>query len=175
MTNFLRVGSLIVISVVSTGCATIVSKAKYPVTITTEPTAATVEVKDRDGVVRFAGTSPATVVLDAGAGYFKRANYTITASKEGYNPATLSIKGSLDGWYFGNILFGGLIGMLIVDPVTGAMYEIDNAVAALTLNPVVSPASTHGDRLKQLQDLRSTGVLTESEYQSKRKAVLRDL
>lgn len=30
----------------------------------------------------------------------------------------------MDGWYFGNILFGGLIGFLIVDPATGAMYTL---------------------------------------------------
>ena len=27
----------------------------------------------------------------------------------------------MNGWYIGNILFGGLIGFLIVDPLTGAM------------------------------------------------------
>jgi len=31
---------------------------------------------------------------------------------------------SISGWYWGNILFGGLIGMLIVDPITGAMYKL---------------------------------------------------
>lgn len=30
----------------------------------------------------------------------------------------------LSGWYFGNLVFGGLIGMLIVDPLTGAMYNL---------------------------------------------------
>ena len=30
----------------------------------------------------------------------------------------------LDAWYFGNILLGGVIGMLIVDPATGAMYKL---------------------------------------------------
>jgi hypothetical protein len=31
----------------------------------------------------------------------------------------------VDGWYFGNLLFGGLIGLLIVDPATGAMYKLE--------------------------------------------------
>jgi hypothetical protein len=30
----------------------------------------------------------------------------------------------VSGWYFGNLLFGGVIGMLIVDPLTGAMYNL---------------------------------------------------
>ncbi|MBK9107742.1 MAG: hypothetical protein IPM92_05015 [Saprospiraceae bacterium] len=28
------------------------------------------------------------------------------------------------GWYWGNILFGGLLGILIIDPITGAMYKL---------------------------------------------------
>ena len=39
----------------------------------------------------------------------------------------MKLDSSLSGWYFGNIIFGGLIGMLIVDPVTGAMYNLTPA------------------------------------------------
>lgn len=50
----------------------------------------------------------------------------------------------MDGWYIGNLLFGGLIGMLIVDPATGAMYKLDDSVyATLPVNPSdVSPSPT---------------------------------
>jgi len=41
------------------------------------------------------------------------------------------INSSVDGWYFGNILVGGLIGMLIVDPATGAMYNLPERVDVL--------------------------------------------
>jgi hypothetical protein len=34
----------------------------------------------------------------------------------------------IDGWYFGNLLFGGLIGILIVDPATGAMWKLPENV-----------------------------------------------
>jgi hypothetical protein len=40
----------------------------------------------------------------------------------------LTVTGSMSGWYFGNILFGGLIGMLAVDPLTGAMYVLPETV-----------------------------------------------
>ena len=39
----------------------------------------------------------------------------------------VQIQGKLDGWYFGNLLFGGLIGMVIVDPITGAMYRLEKS------------------------------------------------
>lgn len=157
------------------GCASIVSKSKYPVAITTEPAAAKIEIKDQDGVVRFAGTSPATAILDAGSGYFTRARYTVTASKEGFNPTTFPLQNSIDGWYWGNILVGGLIGMLIVDPITGAMFQIDTPVANMSLAPASAHISMEGDRLRQLRELRNTGVLTESEYQTKKRAIVKDL
>ncbi|MFH6792762.1 hypothetical protein ACHRCF_16520, partial [Acinetobacter baumannii] len=37
---------------------------------------------------------------------------------------TVEVTGTLSGWYLGNIIFGGLIGLLIVDPATGAMYKL---------------------------------------------------
>jgi hypothetical protein len=36
----------------------------------------------------------------------------------------VNLHSSVSGWYFGNVVFGGLIGMLIVDPLTGAMYNL---------------------------------------------------
>lgn len=54
----------------------------------------------------------------------QREEYRITLSKDGYNSKVISITSSLDGWYLGNILIGGLIGMLVVDPASGAMYKI---------------------------------------------------
>ena len=173
--NALRITLIIVASLLSTGCASIVSKSKYPVAVTTEPSLAKIEIKDQDGIVRFAGTSPATAVLDAGQSYFTRARYTVTASKDGYHPATLPIQNSIDGWYWANLLVGGLIGMLIVDPITGAMFEIDTPVANLHLAPIATEVTMESERLRQLKELRNTGVLTEAEYQSKRKGIVKGL
>lgn len=166
---------LAIVCVVSTGCASIVSKSKYPVTIYTEPSAAKVEVRDQDGIVRFIGTSPTTAMLDAGHGYFTRARYTVTASKEGYSSVMTPLQTSIDPWYWGNIAIGGLIGILIVDPITGAMFEIDQPMATMSLVPTATAVSVDTGRLKQLRELRDTGVLSESEYQSKKKAAIREL
>ena len=35
------------------------------------------------------------------------------------------IQADIEGWYFGNFLWGGLIGLLVIDPATGAMWKID--------------------------------------------------
>jgi hypothetical protein len=114
-------------------------------------------------------------MLDSGHGYFTRARYTVTASKDGYTPAMTPLQTSINPWYWGNIVIGGLIGILIVDPITGAMFEIDSPMATMSLAPAVTAVSVDSGRLKQLRELRDGGVLSEAEYQSKKKAVLRDL
>lgn len=45
--------------------------------------------------------------------------------KDGYEKKQLTVYGSPNGWYIGgNFVFGGLIGYLIVDPLTGAMWTL---------------------------------------------------
>ena len=111
-----------------TGCASIVGKDVFPVTINSNPDAASIIIKDENGVRVHSGTTPTTVTLAAGESYFHAKSYSITFSKPGYKDQFVQIKATLSGWYFGNILFGGLIGMLIVDPITGKMWKLQNNV-----------------------------------------------
>jgi len=63
--------------------------------------------------------------LNRGAGYFKPEIYTIKYQKEGFETKEVVVSAQVNGWYVGNILFGGIIiGMLIVDPNTSAMYSL---------------------------------------------------
>jgi hypothetical protein len=70
--------------------------------------------------------SPATATLKKGDGYFKAASYKIRIEKSGYKPQEIELKSSLNfGWYLiGNIFIGGLLGWLVVDPLTGAMWTL---------------------------------------------------
>jgi hypothetical protein len=56
--------------------------------------------------------------------YFKGQNYRLVFELPGHAPAEVNLESELGGWYLGNLVFGGLIGMLIVDPMTGAMYNL---------------------------------------------------
>ena len=100
------------------------------------------------------------------------AKYTVTAAKDGYASNTHPIQSSLDGWYWGNILVGGLIGMLIVDPITGAMYEIDTPSVAMSLSPAAGEGTS---KLRRLKALYEEGFLSEKEYQQKREAAIADM
>lgn len=123
--------------ILSAGCASIVSDSRYPVSISSSPSEANFIVMNKKGNTVHAGRTPATVTLKSGAGFFSGETYTLNFDKEGHEPVIATLDSSMDGWYVGNILFGGLIGILIVDPATGAMWKLDDGI-----NVSINPAPT---------------------------------
>lgn len=120
------IGLFALIAVVALGCASIVSKSEWPVRIGSTPEQADITITDiGEGKKVFIGKTPTTVTLSSKGGYFKGKTYRVAVSKEGYMPQTAEIRSTMNGWYIGNLLFGGLIGFLIVDPLTGAMWTLD--------------------------------------------------
>jgi hypothetical protein len=129
-------------------CASIVSDSKEVVTINSSPTAAQIAIADQSGAEVYRGTTPATVTLDASAGYFDGQAYTVTFSKQGYEPATVKVDSRINGWYVGNIVFGGFIGWLVVDPLTGAMWALDSEHVSGTLAETVAMDETSSPQLR---------------------------
>ena len=119
-------------------CASIVSTNKYPLTINSNPVGAAINVTDKKGKQVFTGVTPATVTLKSGAGYFKRAEYSVTLSSTGFEDQVIPVKFKVNGWYWGNLVIGGLIGFLIVDPGTGAMYRLGTPPVNVTMKPLVA-------------------------------------
>ena len=115
-------------------CASIVTRSTYPLTINSTPNNASVTITNSRGVEVYSGVTPTVVRLRAGEGFFTRAEYQVRFSKPGYDDRIIPVTFSIDGWYWGNILLGGIIGMLIVDPATGAMWRIDVDAINATLN-----------------------------------------
>jgi len=113
---------------IMSGCSSIISKSDYAVAINSNPGGAAFVVTNKAGQKVQSGVTPSTVTLKSSAGYFKGETYTVVLNKEGFSEKTYTLTSSIDGWYFGNILIGGLIGMLIVDPATGAMYNLPDRV-----------------------------------------------
>ncbi len=125
--NFNFIKPLVVVAAlmfILTGCASIVSDNDYPVSFKSNPSDAEIEITNLKGVLVHSGKTPMTVTLDSGAGFFKSAKYKLVFKKEGYKILEETLEAKLDGWYVGNILFGGLIGILVVDPATGAMWKL---------------------------------------------------
>lgn len=122
--KFISLALVVLYCVSSAGCASIVGKNLFPLTINSNPDGATIVVEDEHGKKMFNGTTPTTVTLNSGESYFHAKTHNITFSKPGYMEQHAVVKATLSGWYWGNILFGGLIGLLIVDPITGNMWKL---------------------------------------------------
>lgn len=127
--------------VLFSGCASIVSDSTYPVEVKSIPSGRDFKIRDKRGKIVHTGVTPEVVNLKSGAGYFTKAEYSIEIDPG----LLLPIKSSFDTWYLGNIIFGGLIGMLIVDPLSGAMWKLPESVegkiprSMLASNPDTKP------------------------------------
>lgn len=114
-----------IVTIMLSGCASIVAKNDQVVSISTEPDEAEVMIKNSKGKIVHKALSPTNVTLMTSDGYFSGETYSVSIRKDGYFAKDLVIDSTPRGWYlFGNIAFGGLIGWFIVDPATGAMYKL---------------------------------------------------
>ncbi|MFC2974570.1 hypothetical protein ACFOJE_20450 [Azotobacter bryophylli] len=165
-----------------TGCASIVSDSKYQVEISSNPTGAKFEIANEDGEIVNRGVTPDHIMLDAGAGYFDGETYRIIYRKDGYEQKSTLLDSKVDGWYWGNLGFGGIIGMLFVDPLTGAMYKLPRA-AHVNLQPseppqtaavsVPSKSADESSRAKLLNELAADKSLSYDEYQRRYNIIMR--
>lgn len=165
----------------TTGCASIISDSKYPVSITSAPSGANYEIRNEAGRSVHSGVTPDQVSLAAGAGYFDGERYTVSYTKDGYEKASSVVDSSIDGWYWGNLVFGGLIGMLGVDPATGAMYKLPEATQGtlkeMPPSPLAlsKPAEQGANKTKEqlLNELAADKSLPYEEYQRRYSIIMR--
>ena len=106
------------------GCASIISKNQYPVSFRSNPTGASITIADKNGNTLATGTTPYSLTLSAKTGFFQSAKYSLTLEKDGYQKTFSELNATLDGWYIGNIIFGGVLGILVIDPATGSMWKL---------------------------------------------------
>lgn len=105
-------------AVVFYGCATIFEGTNQDVSINSTPEKANFVVKTLGGFEVAGGTTPGVVKLA------KKNQYSVTVKLPGYNDATVAITQSLQGWFWGNLICGGVVGM-VIDAVDGAMWDLE--------------------------------------------------
>ena len=137
----------------TTSCASIVSKTRYPISINSAPSEANISITDRKGKEIYTGTTPATLELKSGSGFFTRASYLVKFEKEGYDTKTIPVQFKLDEWYFGNLVFGGFIGFLIVDPATGAMFKLSTPFLTANLMQATADATKEELNVYSINDI----------------------
>lgn len=117
---------LVGIVLIMSSCATIIKGTSQDISISSNPSAATVLVKTTGGIEVFNGKTPASVKLP------KKKEYVATISLEGYREINVQITQKFEAWALGNLVCGGVIG-IVVDAVNGAMWKLDPDQIMVTL------------------------------------------
>ena len=105
------------------GCATIINGTSQKIGISSEPTGVLVTVDSQPR-----GNTPVFVELT------RKDTHIIRVEKDGYRPHETCLTRHASGWVWGNIVFGGVIG-LVVDACTGGLYKLDPNQVTANLAP----------------------------------------
>jgi hypothetical protein len=117
----------ITIALLLSSCASIVSGSKQNINFNSTPSGATVWVDDVN-----LGVTPVIAQLER-----IKKNQKVKIELQGYKPYELILNRKTNGWIWGNILFGGIIG-IIIDASSGAMYRLTpDQIEAQLANGVV--------------------------------------
>lgn len=107
----LAVFAIVAFSVVSCpGCATIVSGGSKDISFSSNPPGARVSVGG------YSGVTPVTMSVKRGT------SGAVRFEKDGYQSSDMTMSIGFNPIFFGNILIGGIIGM-VIDIASGAIYE----------------------------------------------------
>ena len=110
--NYSKIISVVLVILVTSSCCSIMLSPKQEVGIASNPSGAKVIVDGQD-----IGKTPLTTSL-------KRSNnHNVKVELDGFMPYELHLTKKTSGWVFGNIIFGGIIG-LVVDLATGSLYVL---------------------------------------------------
>ena len=123
----------IVLVLALAGCATIIHGSTQDIRVSSQPSGAVVRVNG------MATTTPGVLKLE------RKGLHTLVFEKSGYRSVEVRLNKTVDGWLFGNILFGGIIG-LVIDFVSGSAYKLTPTEVNAVLGELqASRRGLHGD------------------------------
>ena len=110
------------------GCATVVNGTTQTMTVNTAPQGAACTLEREGANIGMVTATPGMVSFSKSG-----KELAVTCNKPGYLAATARAVPSFSGWTFGNLLLGGIVGV-VVDASTGANFNYPNQVT-LPLQP----------------------------------------
>jgi len=119
---------LLVVVLTSSGCAAILGGgSNQPVSIEATPSSARYVIRSSAGIQMSSGNLPTSVILP------RKNEYQIDISLDGYETQTVALSRGTNGWIWGNLVIGWIVGFA-VDFLTGAAYKLEPAVVSVTLD-----------------------------------------
>jgi len=110
------------------GCATLTKGGSQTVTVDTDPSGAVCTLARDAKTLAVINPTPGSVPVEKAKG-----TIAIGCTKQGYLEASGNLASEFQAMTFGNILFGGIVG-IVVDAASGAMHEYP-AKVTITLIP----------------------------------------
>lgn len=171
---------IILLLVVTSSCATVKHGTTQPISIDSYPVGASVRMNGE-----MVGHTPLVIERSR----TERGTGVLSVEHPGYERKDQVLTQTLSGAFWGNILLGGPIGM-IVDAVTGAWANIvphqmnfqlarsnqnvsnTSIPTSLPVEKVIGNTDEIKVRLDTLKQAKEDGLITEQEYKAKRKAVI---
>jgi len=121
----LAIIALLVTPMLALGCASIMEGKTQSVSFNSEPAGASILINGMP-----MGVTPATITI-------KKSDYdnaNVQFKKEGYQDQQATLHTKITGWFWGNIITGGLLGSG-TDAISGAMWEYSPDKYFVTMPP----------------------------------------
>jgi hypothetical protein len=113
-------------------CATIVGGGtSQGVAISSDPSGATYLIKSSSGMQMATGRTPQTIKLP------RKNEYQIEFSVPGYRSQSIALTKGVNGWVFGNFVFGWIPGF-IIDFATGSASKLEPSLVQVNLEKGVA-------------------------------------
>ncbi len=153
-----------------TGCASITESKNQSMSVSTgDVTGAMCTLSNSKGSY-YVNSTPGSVMVRNACDQL-----TVTCKKDGYvaaNPAAGSVQDESKGMAWGNIIFGGIIG-IAVDRQTGAGCTYSQQNIIFPMQKVSDKGGVSNiKQLKDLKELLDTGVITKEEFEKAKNQIL---
>lgn len=134
-----RLTAIVALALASSACATVMSGTTQEVFIESDPTGAECKVDRLDANVGVVKPTPGRVNVSR-----SKDTMIVTCVHEGYEPSNEVLASSFTGATFGNILLGGIVGV-VIDASSGANNKYPERVMVV-LTPASFPDDAARDR-----------------------------
>ena len=161
---------IILLFLISTGCASITESKNQSMSVSTgDVTGAMCTLSNSKGSYYINSTPGSVMVRNACD------QLSVTCKKKGYvaaNPAAGSVQDKSKGMAWGNLVFGGIIG-IAVDRSTGAGCNYPQQNIIFPMKKVSSESGVSNiTKLKELKELLDSGIITRDEFDKAKKQIL---